>query len=122
MNGNSQQRYQSLDNGTYRVRLIDISEGKGNFDQDVLVFGFEIVAPSKPVGFKVNSWITSSGHSKSKLTQAVQALEGEGGEVDLINLEPLIGKECEVEIRRDTHINKIVRFKHVEQLEQIKLW
>lgn len=118
MNRSNQQSFRSLENKTYRVRLTEINEGKGNFDQDIFIFGFEIVAPSQPVGFKINSWITMSWHSQSKLIQAIYALMGDDYEIDLLNLTPLIGKECEVEIRRDTHINKIVRFKHVEQFEQ----
>lgn len=104
------QSYTPLPSDKYNLRLTDIIESCGAFDQPIYVFRFEVVDGQyrgSVINGLINKNVTGYG-VKSKLWKWVLALSGiEIDAYDDFDLMKLVGKECRAVIKRMGHINNV---------------
>lgn len=95
------ERYQALDSGVYRARLVLISEGVGKFGQAIYKATFEILEgeyKKRRIDGIINH---ASNRVKGKLWMMVRALCGRAFNAsEGVDLTELIGEECFINVEQ----------------------
>ena len=96
-------------NEIYRVRLESIEDAKGNYDNEIFIFSFQVTDMYKQRRYPFQSWMSKNGHPQSKVSRACRALMGTDFDIFNNDRSVLIGKECLVEVDHSCG-NKIIDF------------
>lgn len=116
----SPERYRVLPRGFYKVRLIEVREGEGNWEE-IFVLLFE-VQDLHFRGCQLNGLINKSQTNKNgKLWKLIKVLsDAEYDIFDNVNLLDLVNKECYINVEQYGKINKIMEYISLRDFQDLE--